>query len=599
MVERHLAKVNVASSNLVFRSRKSARFDRILSILFYKIMMYIDYTTKTERKINMSRTEVLIKKDYIVLPISNTAIKKTVCVYSGGELFDDFRLRLDYINPDYYTYYCVKEYKGDILAFEVSPEMDFCDMQTDEPDYTKADSYKYRPHIHFTPRFGWMNDPNGLVEYISPVTGEKKYHMFFQYNPYDTEWGNMHWGHAVSSNLFDWEEKEIALFPDKYGAMFSGGGIVDKENKSGLKNGYEDVILVYYTAAGGSNKLSKGQPFTQNVAYSTDGGKTFKKYEKNPIIENVIGANRDPKVVWCDEMKCYVLAIYLTGGVFELYTSDNLLDWKKLQQLRIEGDRECPDFYPLCTNGDKNDTKWVFSGANQLYMICECDGKKFNIIQDTKPLEYGKRAYATQSFANASDGRCITLSWASSLTFPQPYPFYTQMSIPFERTLKKIDGEYYLCVEPAKEIQKLYTAQVECEALEIGKDAPFELDIKAAPYDIEISLEKDSAGKLGFDIFGCDIEIDVKSNLVRYTPAGYQNENSCVCTMPLSVDDSEIKVRVIVDRCSLEIISADGTAVMSVGHVCDYNLARIKLSADKNVGIKKLVVHEMRRKNDE
>lgn len=546
----------------------------------------------------MSRAEILIKKDYIVLPISNTATKKTVSVYDGGEMVCEYDLRLDYANPDYNTYYCVKEYKGKVLEFEVLGGVAFSDMQTDEPNYTKANSYKYRPQIHFAPRFGWMNDPNGLVEYISPVTGEKTYHMFYQYNPYDTQWGNMHWGHAVSSNLFDWEDRSITLFPDKYGAMFSGGGIVDKQNKSGLKDGDEDVILIYYTATGNDSRLSKGQVFTQNVAYSTDGGVKFKKYEKNPIIENVIGSNRDPKVVWCDEMNCYVLAIYLTGGVFELYTSDNLLEWKKLQQLNIRGDRECPDFYPLCVNGDKNDVRWAFSGANQKYMICECDGEKFNIIQDTKTLDYGPNAYATQSFDNISDGRCITISWARNLTFPEPYPFYTQMSIPFERTLKKIDGEYYLCAEPASEIEKLYVNSNECVDIDVDKNNPFELKVKPAPYDIEICVDKKSSGKLGFDIFGCNVEIDAKNNLVKYTPTGYQNANSHECSMPLMLTD-EAKVRIVVDRCSMEIVSACGSAVMSVGHVCDYNLSRVKLTTDKRVGVRKLSIHELRGKNED
>ena len=169
------------------------------------------------------------------------------------------------------------------------------------------------------------------------------------------------------------------MAPDELGMIFSGSAVVDSENRSGLKSGEEDVILIYYTAAGGTNKLSENKKFTQCIAYSNDCGKTFVKYKENPIIQNVGNDNRDPKVVWCEEMQCYVMALYLEEGTssFGIFTSRDLLHWEFLQEIVIDGDAECPDLYPIYVQDGERERKWVITAASGKYIICECSENGF------------------------------------------------------------------------------------------------------------------------------------------------------------------------------------------------------------------------------
>lgn len=543
----------------------------------------------------MSKTVINVQKDFLVLPVGVYSEPKTVKIFSGETLLDDIRIRLDYINPQYNAYYPIKAYKGKQIILEAD-NIDIKDFETDEPDYTSADNYAFRPYIHFTPRFGWINDPNGLVEYTSPVTGEKTYHLFFQHNPYDTVWNNLHWGHAVSRDLVNWKQLPEALCQDDNGTMFSGSAIVDKNNLTGLKDGGEDVILLYYTCAGDESLRSKDKPFTQCLAYSTDGGMSFKKYEKNPLIPNVMGQNRDPKVIWCDKLNSYIMAFYLAESVFTIYASKDLLNWEKLQNITLDGDAECPDLFPLYVNGDRNNAKWVLMGASQKYIVLECSEKGFNIIQNARPLEYGDASYAPQTFSGVSDGRCISMAWSRGITFPAPCPFCSQLSIPFVRTLKKQGGEYYLCSEPAEEIKLLYQGEVLHKCIVTDENTPFETELEKSAYDIELVLPEIPSGKIQLDIFGCAVEIDGKKNSVsvkKYTHAFHRSVTS-VQSFPLSVAGDSIALRIIIDKCSLELVSSGGAAVMSTRAVCDYNLSRLKISCDKKTVIKELSIRTLK-----
>ena len=230
---------------------------------------------------------MVITKKYLVFPVSDFVKVREIDFYSKDKLLDDIYIKLDYINPKYNIYYPVEKYKGLNIDVIIHPDINFRWDQTDEPDYTFVYNCPFRPKLHFTAAFGWLNDPNGLFEYTSKVTGEKVYNMYFQYNPYGNIWGNIHWGHAVSKDLLHWEQKSSVMAPDELGMIFSGSAVVDSENRSGLKSGEEDVILIYYTAAGGTNKLSENKKFTQCIAYSNDCGKTFVKYKENPIIQSL------------------------------------------------------------------------------------------------------------------------------------------------------------------------------------------------------------------------------------------------------------------------------------------------------------------------
>ncbi|MBO4770529.1 MAG: glycoside hydrolase family 32 protein, partial [Clostridia bacterium] len=333
----------------------------------------------------MSLASFSVEKKYVVLPVGRYVDSRKIQFSFGGNVFLEIDTRLDYVNPVNCVYADVSEFIGLQIDVEIHPGVEFVNMQTDEKDRRRYECVN-RPEIHFTPSYGWLNDPNGLVKYRSPVTGETVWHMFYQFNPYDTVWGNMHWGHAVSHDLIHWEEKDIALCPDSTGTMFSGSAIVDSDNVSGLKKGKDDPILLFYTAAGGENLMSKGKVFTQCLAFSTDGGKTFSKYEKNPIISAVTPANRDPKVIYCEEMERWIMALYLDRSTYCIFTSEDLINWVKLQDINLEGDAECPDIFPLNVSGNPDDRKWVFRGASHRYLVLECRNYHFDVIQDSKPL---------------------------------------------------------------------------------------------------------------------------------------------------------------------------------------------------------------------
>ena len=156
----------------------------------------------------------------------------------------------------------------------------------------------YRPQFHFTPKTNWTNDPNGLIHY------KGEYHLFFQHNPSGIDWGNMTWGHAVSRDLVHWKQLPHAIYPDELGTIFSGSGVVDWKNTGGFQTGDEAVLVNFYTSAG--NHAPEPVPFTQSIAYSNDRGRSWIKYEGNPVIEHIVASNRDPKVIWHEPTEKWV-----------------------------------------------------------------------------------------------------------------------------------------------------------------------------------------------------------------------------------------------------------------------------------------------------
>ena len=212
----------------------------------------------------------------------------------------------------------------------------------------------YRPQFHFTPKTNWTNDPNGLIYY------KGEYHLFFQHNPFGIDWGNMTWGHAISRDLVHWKQLPHALHPDELGTIFSGSGVVDWNNTGGFQAGDESVLVNFYTSAG--SHAPKEVPFTQSIAYSNDRGRNWAKYEGNPVIEHIVGSNRDPKVIWHEPTQKWVMALYLDQNDYALFGSTNLKEWTRLSDLQIP-DTECPDIFELPVDDDPDNTKWVFWGA--------------------------------------------------------------------------------------------------------------------------------------------------------------------------------------------------------------------------------------------
>ena len=208
---------------------------------------------------------------------------------------------------------------------------------TGTPQFTPFYAEPSRPQFHFTAKKGWLNDPNGLV-YFNGL-----YHLFFQHNPFGTEWGNMTWGHAVSKDLVRWTQLDDAIEPDKLGTIFSGSAVVDENNTSGFGTNGKAPLVCIYTAAGGTNTASTGKRFTQCLAYSTD-GVTFKKYEGNPVLPHQIVNNRDPKVIWYAPDKRWVMALYLDGHKYGFFGSPDLKNWTDHERYRSSKRGRMPRF---------------------------------------------------------------------------------------------------------------------------------------------------------------------------------------------------------------------------------------------------------------
>ena len=530
---------------------------------------------------NGAKTKITVKKKYLVMPVGHHVSQRRVSVFSDGELRDSFDIRLDYANPYDCAFYDVSEYAGSEIEISVSDGVEFSDLQSDTEKHDGSSIRNYRPAVHFTPEFGWINDPNGLLFYESPVTGKKTWHMFYQFNPYDDIWGNMHWGHAVSEDLIHWSKKDPALFPDGLGTMFSGSAITDERNVSGLRDGGEHPILLFYTAAGGSSLLSSGKQFTQCMAYSTDGGETFQKYGGNPIIGHIRADNRDPKVIWCDELSRYVLALYLDGNTFSLFASDNLIDWEHLQDMVIANDAECPDIFPLPVNGNPKNRKWVISAASGRYQVCEVRNGLIDVIQDSRPLEYSSHAYAAQTFSGVPDGRRIGFSWDRDIFYPAA-GFNGQMSVPYELSLRFDGTEYTMCREPAGELASIRKNEKEYASVTVTPEKPFSLRLDKMAYDVVIDVSRFSSP---FDIvlLGKTVSIDTEHNIVTVGNTRF----------PLTVSGERHTLRMIIDTCTAEFFLGGGEACSTIPFLGDYNLNRITVMTTGRTELTKIKISEL------
>jgi len=408
----------------------------------------------------------------------------------------------------------------------------------------------YRPQFHFTAKTNWLNDPNGLVYYAG------EYHLFFQHNPSGIDWGNMTWGHAVSKDLVHWKQLPDAIKPDKLGTIFSGSAVVDWHNTSGFGVGGEPPIIAMYTAAGDTSPESKGAPFTQCIAYSNDKGRTFTKYGSNPVLPHIVGGNRDPKLVWFKPTRSWTLALYLDGDEYGLFTSPNLKQWKQIQTIKMPGSSECPDFFPIKVQGEKTQ-KWVLTGANGHYIIGDYDGALFKPDGPPQVSDTGANYYAVQTYSDipAKDGRRIQIAWMSGGKYPE-MPFNQQMSFPCELTLRRFPEGLRLCRNPVKEIQKLYFHKVTLETpFVLAKDERkySYATVNGIVYDLAVEFEPGPASDLSFDVKGAKIAYNSREQTI-----------TCLGrTTLLPQVHGQVKLRLLVDRTSIELFGNDGRVSMT------------------------------------
>lgn len=400
----------------------------------------------------------------------------------------------------------------------------------------------HRPQFHFTARENWINDPNGLVYH------DGVWHLFFQHNIEAPTWGRMWWGHAVSDDLIHWRQVEHALYPDEMGTVFSGSAVVDHDNSAGFGEG---AMLLFYTAAG--SHADPKRPFTQCLAVSLD-GKEFTKFDGNPIVDWIEADNRDPKVVWHEASRRWIMALYLDDNRYCLLNSVDARKWTRIQDISLEGDRECPDFFPLLDESGQE--RWVFTGAKGLYTVGSFDGDRFTPESELRYFDHGRNSYAAQTWSNAPDGRRIQISWMAGGVYPE-MPFNQQLSIPVELSLAGKGNDVSLVRYPIRELDSLRGRTIRIEQQTISKGSSLVPETDARLLDIGFTVRRKEAKSLYVVVRGHPVLFNWESNALTIESGGWNKIVGDRGHVPLP-DEPVLQVRLLVDAASIEVFIDGG-----------------------------------------
>ncbi|MCY3556101.1 MAG: glycoside hydrolase family 32 protein [Gemmatimonadetes bacterium] len=494
----------------------------------------------------------------------------------------------------------------------------------------------HRPQFHFTAKKHWINDPNGLVYF------DGEYHLYFQHTPGSMVHGRTTWGHAVSTDLVHWKQLHTAaLDVDETGWMWSGSAAVDHHDTGGFKDGDVPPLIAFYTAGG--ERVFPDRRCIQCIAHSNDRGRTWTKFAGNPVIGHIRAENRDPKVVWHEPTARWIMALFMDGNDYALFSSPDLKSWTHLQDLTLPGVSECPDFFELPVDGDTANTRWVFWGASGGYLIGRFDGHAFTPETDVLQAEQGANGYAAQTWSDvpAEDGRRIQISWMRGGRYPA-MPFNQQMSFPVELTLRTLPDGVRLCREPVREIKLLYAGTRTWPAGDLAAVAAEQFkqrfasgaissyavtDLREAVsrlvladegdlFDVRMAIEVGGRGKSGGgDEYDGDengdgsesagargFTIEVQGHSVVYD-AEAQTLSCLGKTAALRTIDGRVSLQLLIDRTSLEIFVNRGEVSMSfcfLPAAANHRLAlkavggSVRGGVHGGVRIVSLLVHELR-----
>ena len=593
---------------------------------------------------------------YLLLPIQEEKDEAQVILSTGDKEDTWMDVRLAQNGVDYFVPFSLeknaagKSVKGNVAIVKIlglKKDALAVNLMKLSNTFDTTNTDYYRPSYHFTPLYGWMNDPNGMVY------KDGEYHLYFQYNPYGSKWGNMHWGHAVSKDLIHWEHLDPAIARDPVGHIFSGSSVIDKKNTAGFG---KNAIIAIYT----NNSVNHDE--VQCIAYSNDNGRTFTKYEGNPVLTPFDGLKdfRDPKVFWYEKGKCWYMIVSADKET-RFYKSKNLKKWsyvsafgKGLGQQPCQ--YECPDFFQLPVNGDKKKMKWVmtmninpgcwFGGSATEYFVGDFDGKKFTCpdANEVKWLDWGKDHYATVTFSNTGD-RVLGITWMSNWQYANLTPFKQNRGangLPRELKLYEKNGKYYISEDVAPEVyalrkdtKNLADASVadakEFAGVAANMNGAFEIEADVTPdangiAGIEISNNKRERTLIYFDMkqgkvvmdrtesgltdFGKqavphDIELAWDKQLAAEgkQPAriansiNYKNDFALATWAPLSLCEDGKKtyhVDIFVDKSSVELFVDGGRIAMTnlVFPVAPYENVKL-YTQDGKAEFKNLKVHKL------
>jgi fructan beta-fructosidase len=531
----------------------------------------VDHIVQSDRKrqAEPAERELLISGRYLHLPVKTGAPQRRVLLVIDGRAIREFDIELADAEPDFWVFCDLAPFLGQRLCVTVnalSPDsraLTALRLAADVPDAGGLYREPQRPQFHFTSRRGWLNDPNGLVFH------QGEYHLFYQHNPYGWNWGNMHWGHAVSKDLVHWRELPIALYPRHYGDWAFSGSAISVAGTS-LGRGNDPVLVAAFTSTG------RGECLVTSV----DGGTTFTELEGNPIIRH---QGRDPRLLWHAGSQRWVIAVYDEWQGKQWIAFHSSADLKTWQfESRIEGFYECPDLFELAVDGNSGRTRWVLSAADGRYMLGSFDGRRFTPDSGKQQLWFGN-FYAAQTFSNTPDGRRIQIGWGNGITFPGA-SFNQQMTIPCELTLRTTLDGVRLFAEPVAELSKLHGRKHAWtnHTLKPG-DNPL-ANLHGDLFDITAEIKTTGASVVTFQLRGIPIRYDVA-----------KQELTCAkLKTPLRAADGKIHLRLLLDRGSLEIFGNHGRVALSqhVQPTSGNHMLELTCQGGAAV-IERLEVHEM------
>lgn len=507
------------------------------------------------------------QKNYLLLPVQEKAEMCNIKVVKNNTQVKALNVRLASNHIDYYVPLDLKQFgedaklaldihvngtyrnDGELSGFTCWKKMQFSDT------FDTANREKYRPVYHHTPAWGWMNDPNGMF-YKDGV-----WHLYFQYNPYGSQWENMTWGHSTSTDLIHWTFQGAPIEADAWGTIFSGSAVVDHNNTAGFGKG---AVVAMYTSAGENQ--------TQSIAYSNDNGQTFTKYDGNPVLTSNTPDYRDPHVFWNEDIKRWNM-IMAEGQHMDIYSSADLKEWKLESQFGAEygnhgGVWECPDLMKMKVRGT-DQYKWMllcninpggpFGGSATQYFVGQFDGHKFtceSAPEVTKWIDYGKDHYATVTFDNAPDGRRVAMAWMSNWQYANQVPtmqYRSANSVPRDLDLYEYQGQTYCGVTPSPE---LAAARPKKATKTLTEACEMVVTLKG---NATITLANDKGEQVV-------MTYDEKSRTFAMdrTKSGQKEFSDDFAALTVApVHGKMSQLRLFIDRSSIEAFDADGKMAMT------------------------------------
>jgi fructan beta-fructosidase len=510
--------------------------------------------SETNRGPQPVKRQFVLNHRFIHLPVKRDAPPRSVKYTAEEHTLSVFEIRLPERGQaaDFWVFIEEPETKGQTISFETtlpagSTALGAITQSDDPPGADTMYREKLRPQIHFTSRRGWLNDPNGLV------WNGGQYHLFYQHNPFGWEWGNMHWGHAVSPDLLHWTELPQAISPRQFGDWaFSGSAVVDHDDRAGFgrtdRSGApgqgKGAIVAAFTSTGRGECIAHYDP--------SDSRQRFYEYDKNPVVKH---QGRDPRLLWHKQSGRWIMAVY---DEFEgkqwiaFHSSPDLKAWTF--ESRIEGFFECPDLFELAVAGQPGRSRWALYGGDGAYLLGQFDGKKFTPDSITKERTWYGNFYAAQTFSDTADGRRIQIGWGNGITFPG-MPFNQQMTIPCELTLRSKDEGIRMFAVPVAELATLRLRKIALEDQDPSSIAKSLTGIFGDFFEIRAIADVAGDAVLTLTVRGVPIIYDVAKKTLTCGDK----------TAPLAPESDRLTLQILVDRGSIEIFGNDGRVAISHG----------------------------------